>query len=298
MAELAGLAHGRRSAKIRDIRGRVERGERKMPDSRSTALVTGASSGIGEDLARLIAADGLDLVLVARGRDRLAALAAEIGARHGVRAVVVAEDLSDPAAPARVVERVRADGLVVDVLVNCAGFGRFGPFARIPWDVEREMMQLNVVSLVELTKLLLPEMIERGSGRILNVASTAAFQPGPLMAVYYATKAFVLSFSEAINRELRVTGVTVTALCPGPTSTGFVDAAEMHKSKLFKRNVPMQSKDVARIGYHAMKRGKSVVIPGLINKLLAVSIRFTPRDLVSSIVYKMQEPAAAARPDA
>jgi len=265
-----------------------------MPSPRRTALVTGASSGIGEDLARLFAADRIDLVLVARGRERLEALAAELAAAHGIRALVVAEDLADPAGVARVLERVEREGLEIHDLVNCAGFGRFGPFARIPFEVEREMMQLNMVSLVELTHRLLPAMLARGNGRILNVASTAAFQPGPLMAVYYATKAFVLHFSEAVHRELRGTGVTVTALCPGPTTTGFVDAADMHKSKLFRRNVPMSSKDVARIGYDAMRRGKPVVISGWINRLFAASTRFAPRSLVTSIVYKLQEPAASA----
>jgi short-subunit dehydrogenase len=264
-----------------------------MSTKGTAALVTGASSGIGEEMARLLAREGFDLVLVARTRERLESLAAELSTAYGIRAIAIADDLADPAAAARVVERIEAERVEIGVLVNNAGFGRFGRFSRIPWEIERDMIQLNVVSLVELTKRLLPAMLERRAGRIMNVASTAGFQPGPLMAVYYATKAFVLSFSEAVNREVRGSGVTVTALCPGPTATGFVDAADMYKSKLFKRNTPMRSADVARIGYHGMMRGKSVVIPSLVNWLMAFSVRVSPRDLVTSVVYKLQEPAGA-----
>jgi short-subunit dehydrogenase len=258
-----------------------------------TALVTGASGGIGEDLARLFAADGYDLVLVARSANKLEALGAELAAKHGVRAIALAEDLADRAAPERIAARLEADGLAVSALVNNAGFGLYGPFAETPWERERQMIDLNVVALAHLTKLLLPGMIARREGRVLNVASTAAFQPGPLMSVYYATKAFVLSFSEATAKELAGTGVTVTCLCPGPTSTGFVDAAGMQKSKLFKRNVPMSSKDVAQIGYDGMMKGKAVVVPGLVNKLLIQSLRVTPRRIVTAVVHKLQEPASA-----
>jgi short-subunit dehydrogenase len=264
-----------------------------MARTSKTALVTGASGGIGEDLARLFAADGYDLVLVARSASKLEALAAELAAKHGVRATALAEDLADRAAPERIAARLEADGLAVSALVNNAGFGLYGPFAETPWERERQMIDLNVVALAHLTKLLLPGMIARREGRVLNVASTAAFQPGPLMSVYYATKAFVLSFSEATAKELAGTGVTVTCLCPGPTSTGFVDAAGMHKSKLFKRNVPMSSQVVAQIGYDGMMKGKTVVVPGLVNKLLVQSLRVTPRRIVTAVVHKLQEPASA-----
>src|SRR5206468_12638550 len=177
----------------------------------------------------------------------------------------------------------------IEVLVNNAGFGLGGEFAETEVTRELEMIQVNIAALTHLTKLFLPAMIRRRSGRILNVASTAAFQPGPLMAVYYATKAYVLSFSEAIADELRDSGVTVTALCPGPTDTGFAVAARLESSRLFNMAKPMSSAAVARVGYEAMKRGKRVVIPGMRNKLLAQSIRVTPRRMVTTFVRKLQE---------
>jgi hypothetical protein len=248
---------------------------------RQTALITGASSGIGSDLARLFARDGYDLVLVARGEAKLREL--------GLPATIIAADLSDPAAPQRVVDALR--GKTIDVLVNNAGVGLTGKFVETDLQNELAMIQLNIVALTHLTKLLLPGMVTRRRGRILNVASTAAFQPGPLMAVYYATKAYVLSFSEAIAEELRDSGVTVTALCPGPTETGFAAAANMGGTRLFTMSRPASSSDVAQAGYEAMKRGRRVVIPGVKNKLLAQSVRISPRRLVTTIVRKMQEDA-------
>ena len=250
---------------------------------RQTALITGASSGIGADLARLFARDGYNLVLVARREAKLREL--------GVAATVIAADLTDPAAPRRIAGELRAKSIDVDVLVNNAGVGLTGAFAETDLRKELEMIQVNIVALTELTKLLLPGMVARRRGRILNVASTAAFQPGPLMAVYYATKAYVLSFSEAIAEELRETGVTVTALCPGPTETGFADAANVGATRLFTMTRPATSADVARAGYEAMQRGRRVVIPGAKNKLLAQSVRVSPRRLVTTIVRKMQENA-------
>jgi short-subunit dehydrogenase len=258
---------------------------------RPTALITGASGGIGLDLARLFAGDGSDVVLVARNEAKLREIAAEIENANGVSAHVIVADLALPEAAQRVVDVLRTRGITIDALVNNAGLGLGGPFAETDWNRESEMIQVNIVALTQLTKLLLPPMVARRSGRILNVASTASFQPGPLMAVYYATKAYVLSFSEAIADELRGTGVTVTALCPGPTETGFAAAAQMGDARLFNLTKPARSDDVARIGYKAMQRGKRVVIPGVRNWIMAESVRVSPRRLVTAVVRKMQEKA-------
>jgi short-subunit dehydrogenase len=264
-----------------------------MAAKKKTALVTGASGGIGEDLARMLARDGYDLVLVARTAAKLESLGAELAAAHGVRAIAVAEDLSDPDAPARIVARLDEERIAVTALVNIAAFGLRGPFSSNDWDVERRMMQVNVVALVELTKRLLPGMLERREGQILNVASTAAFQPGPGMAVYYATKAFVLSFSDGLRTELAGTGVTVTTLCPGPTATGFVDAADMKDAKLFRMGTVMRSDDVARIGYDGMRRGRGIVVAGLLNRLGAFFVPLMPRKLVNGVIARLHESASA-----
>jgi len=253
---------------------------------KETALITGASSGIGLDLARLFAKNGHDVVLVARSEGKLRELAAELQRDFGVTAHVIVADLAQADAPRRVVEQLPA---AIDILVNNAGFGVAGPFVERDLDKQLEMIQVNVAALTALTGLLLPPMIARGRGRVLNLASTAAFQPGPLMAVYYATKAYVLSFSEAIADELRHSGVTVTALCPGPTETGFAAAAEMTKSRLFNVAKPMSSAEVARAGYEGMKRGKRIVIPGVKNWVVAESVRFSPRRVVTMIARKLQE---------
>lgn len=261
--------------------------------SRQTALITGASSGIGLDFTWLLAEAGHDVVLVARGEEKLQALAKEVEAKHGVRAVALASDLADPAAPSRLVEALKARGLKVDVLVNNAGFGGYGAFAEADAEEQQRMIQVNVMALTALTRLLLPDMVARKAGRILNVASTAAFQPGPLMAVYYATKAYVLSFSEALGNELEGTGVTVTCLCPGPTKTGFQGRAKMEESKLVKGKEMMDSRTVARVGMEALMRGQAVVIPGFMNKMLANSVRFLPRSTATRIVRNIQERAHA-----
>jgi uncharacterized protein len=253
---------------------------------RATALVTGASGGIGLELARLLAADGHDLVLVARSRERLDEEAAALARDHGVTATAIALDLAGPEAPERLHDDVRRRGLEIDVLVNNAGFGSHGRFVETDWEPERRMIQLNMLALTGLTKRFLPGMVERRRGRVLNVASTAAFQPGPLMAVYYATKAYVLSFSEAIAEELRGTGVTVTALCPGPTLTGFQGAAGIGNVRLIRgamRFLVMDAASVARIGYRALMRGRPVVVAGRLNRLLAWSVRITPRSVVRRI---------------
>jgi len=253
-----------------------------------TALVTGASGGIGEELARLFAADGHSLVLVARSRDKLSALAEELSDKHNVNARVLPADLARAEAPREIFEELQSDAVTVDALVNNAGIGSYGLFAETDAKTELDLLQINVVALTHLTKLFLPQMIARRRGYVLNVASTAAFQPGPLMAVYYASKAYVLSFSEALANETSGTGVRVSVLCPGPTETGFVAAAGMGESKLFDANV-MSARAVAVEGYRGMLSGKTVVIPGLRNRLLASGYRFAPRGLITKVVRGIQE---------
>jgi uncharacterized protein len=256
---------------------------------RQTALITGASGGIGEALAQRFARDGFDLVLVARTEAKLQALAGELARSYGITAHVLAYDLSDPAAPRRLVEQLAARTIAVDILVNNAGFATYGPFAELDLDGGLRMLQVNIVTLTHLTRLLLPGMLARKRGRILNVASTAAFMPGPLMAVYYASKAFVLSFSEALHNELQGSGVTVTALCPGPTSTGFQARAQMEQSKLVRRRQIMGVDEVADAGYVALLKGQPVVIPGLMNRIQTLLPRLLPRRLVPVIVRNAQE---------
>ncbi len=244
----------------------------------STAIVTGASGGIGLEIARVLAPDH-DLVLVARSADKLEQIAGELGG-----AQVLAADLATTAG-VRAVTGALAD---VDVLVNNAGIGDFGPFAEADPDRTERMIQLNVTSLTALTRHYLPGMLARRHGRVLNVASTASFQPGPLMAVYYATKAYVLSFSEALTEETRGNGVTVTALCPGPTASGFQAAAEMELSPLVANRKLPTSAEVAAFGVKAMERGDAVAIPGVMNKVMAESVRFSPRFVTRRIVHRMQ----------
>ena len=257
--------------------------------ARPVALVTGASAGIGRDLAEVCARDGHDLVLVARRADALLELAKSLEAAYGVSARVFVADLTQPEAPARIVEDLERSKTAVDVLINNAGSGQYGLFQHTAVAEELDTIQINVAALTHLTKLLLPGMLARHRGRILNVASTAAFQPGPLMAVYYASKAYVLHFSEALANELHGTGVTVTALCPGPTRTGFQARAGMNNMLLTSGSMMMESAAVARAGYEGMRRGRRVVIPGLLNKLLTLSVRISPRRLTAAIVRRIQE---------
>lgn len=260
-----------------------------MSTMSETTLITGASSGIGRELAGLFARDGHPLVLVARSRPTLDELATALADRHRIRCEVIAADLGEPGAAASVVRRLEDLGVTIGILVNNAGYGVFGPFAETSLARELAMIQVNVVALTELTKRLLPAMLARGHGRILNVASTAAFQPGPLMAVYYATKAYVLSFSEALACELEGTGVTVTTLCPGPTRSGFEAAAGMQASRLMRGNVA-EAAAVARAGYAALMRGKRVFIHGFTNRVFAHGVRFLPRRLTTALVRRVQAP--------
>lgn len=261
---------------------------------RRTALITGASGGIGESFARLLAARDIDVILVARTEQKLEALAQELRAAHGVQATVIAQDLTVQGAAERIETQVNSQGLSVDFLINNAGFASYGEFHTLPLQHELDMIQVNIAALTDLTHRFLPGMVERRRGRVLNVASTAAFIPGPLMAVYYASKAYVLSFSEALNEELRGSGVNVTALCPGPVETGFQERAQMQDSKLIAGNspmlAPMMSADaVAAEGMKAMFAGQAVRVVGVMNKLQTLTPRFLPRSVMPRIVKQLQE---------
>jgi hypothetical protein len=254
---------------------------------RPTALVTGASSGIGLEFARTLARNSHDLVLVARSEGPLHALAAELAQRHGARAVVVPADLAEADAVREVAETVAAQGLAVDVLVNNAGAGLLGDFAASDRDRQLAMLQLNVTSLTDLSHRFLGGMLERGRGRIINVASTAAFQPGPLMAVYYATKAYVLQFSLGLAEEVAGRGVTVTALCPGPTATGFQRNSAFGDRSDWVRSLPVpDAAAVAEAGWSGALKGRRIVIPGAMNKLTAQGTRFVPRRAAAMLAHR------------
>lgn len=257
--------------------------------SRPVALVTGASSGIGLELATLLARGGHDLVFVSRNHRRLEDVARGLQEEFGVVVTVLAADLADPSAPGSVADELETRKLEVDALVNNAGFGVSGFFSETPLDEELDMIRVNAAVPTILVKRVLPGMLRRRRGRILNVASTAAFQPGPLMAVYYATKAYVLSFSEALANETAGKGVTVTALCPGPTRTEFQKRAGVGETRLFRGPLVRDAKSVALAGYRGMMRGKRVVIPGLANRLLVQAERVTPRRWVTAVTRRVQE---------
>jgi short-subunit dehydrogenase len=256
---------------------------------KGTALVTGASVGIGLELAKEFASHGHNLVLVARNRDALEALAGTLEGKHGIKATVFVFDLAEPDSPQALFDAVTAEGIDIDILVNNAGFGLGGAFADTDIDVELAMIQVNVASLVLLTKLFLQPMLRRKHGRILNVASTAGFQPGPLMSIYYATKAFVLSFSQAIDEELRGSGITVTCLCPGATDTEFADRAGISNTRLFQIAGVADAEPVARFGYEATMKGVRLAIPGMKNKSHVQGLRLLPRNLVTYLARKVQE---------
>jgi len=255
--------------------------------STETVLITGASSGIGWELAKRFAADGSELILVARREDRLQELADQLQKQHGTVSTILTHDLSEPDAARQLMDQIHSRGKQVDVLINNAGFGQLGAFQEIPLERQLNMIQLNVSSLVALTHLCLPGMLSRKKGIILNVGSTASFQPGPNVAVYYATKAFVLSFSEALWKELKGSGVSVTCLCPGPTKTEFGNESAMHDTPVFKHNA-MNVTDVVNTAYRALRRKKRLVIPGILNNLLTASVRFTPRASILEIMTLLQ----------
>jgi hypothetical protein len=266
-----------------------------MSAAEGFTLVTGASTGIGRELALIAAAKGHSLVLVARSEGKLSELARWVREAHGARAEVVAVDLSDPESPSVLFHELAERKVEVAVLVNNAGFGSLGRVHETPLDRQLEMLRLNVLALTHLTRLFLPAMVERGRGRILNVASTAGLQPGPWMAVYYASKAYVLSFSEALTEELRGTGVTSTALLPGPTRTEFQTRADMAGSGLVRMGMA-DARAVAEAGYHGMEAGKAVVIPGIANNALSLLVRLSPRWAVRRVVGWLNRGTSGSSP--
>lgn len=256
---------------------------------REIALITGASSGIGLDLAQLMAPN-FDLIITARNQAELEKIAKELQTAHGNHIHVIPADMAQPEAPQQIFAEIERRGLPVNILINNAGFGSYGAFAESDPRTSLDMIEVNIAALTVLTRLALPGMIQRKRGRIMNVASTAGFQPGPLMAVYYATKSYVIMFSEAIANELKGSGITVTCLCPGATATNFAGRANMEESRLFKLGA-MKSRDVAIAGYKGMMAGKGLVIPGVLNKTVAMSVRLSPRKLVTAISRSLQEKA-------
>ena len=256
-----------------------------VPCASPYALVTGASSGIGREFARLFAEDGWNLVLTARDEAQLEAVKVEAEERHGVRAIVLARDLADPAAPADIFTALDQEGIAVSAIVNDAGFNVHGPFEVTDLEREFEMIQVHVMALTHLTKLFLRQRSPRPPAMILNVASIAAFVPGPNVSVHFATRAYILSFSEALARELAGTGVSVTCLCPGPTRSAFFGRAGMDNVRL-ATGWPLRLMDaraVAEVGYAAMKKGQVMVIPGLQNKVIALFARHIPRALATRL---------------
>jgi short-subunit dehydrogenase len=253
-----------------------------------TALITGASSGIGLELAHLFARDGYRLVLVARNRGALRELATELQSRYNAEVWISPKDLAHPASPLELYQELQESNVVLDVLVNNAGFGAEGAFLETDWNVEAEMLQVNIVALTHLTKLFLPQIRAR-EGKLLNVASTAAFLPGPYMSVYYASKAFVLHFTEAIAEELSGTNATITCLCPGPVKTNFQKRANIADSKLLHGPLLVDVREVAQAAYDGMKKGKRLVIPGWKNRAVVESLRLSPRSMTPKLVRRLHE---------
>src|SRR6266540_3042502 len=267
----------------------VTRMESRTSAPRPLALITGASSGIGLELARVFARNQFDLLLVARRRDTLEGVAGKLEGRFGISANVYAADLSISEAPQQIFDFTQNEGIAVEVLVNNAGFGVGGAFSETDLNRELDEIQVNITALTHLTKLFLPQMIKRRSGRILQVASTAGFQPGPLMSVYYATKAYVVSFSQALSEELRHSGVSVTALCPGSTHSEFAKAAGLTQIRLFQMGGIAKASDVAEYGYDALMKRKRLAIPGLKNKFTTQVNRIMPRIVITKAARLLQE---------
>ena len=256
----------------------------------ATALITGASSGIGLEIAKLHASKGGDLVLVARSGDKLLATKKELEEKYNIHVEVIVKDLSLPNAAQEVYDIVHNNNIVIDYLINNAGFGELGMFTTTPWEKEKRMMDLNMLALTHLTKLFAPDMQKRGSGRILNIASNASFQPGPTMAIYYATKAYVYYFSSALYNELKPYGVSVTSSHPGPVETGFQEASSLHKSKsrLLRFYPILNAEFVAKESYNAMLKGKRIIIPGFINKINAANSKYFPWSIVIPVTRWLQ----------
>jgi short-subunit dehydrogenase len=254
-----------------------------------TVLITGASMGIGLELAKVFASNKNDLILVARNEVKLKELAFELHSNYGVNISVLAIDLSDLSAAQKVFDYCKLNNLEVNYLVNNAGFGDFGPFAQSNWEKQLQMINLNITTLTHLTHLFLPYMIKNKDGKIMNVASIASFIPGPLMSVYFATKAFVLHFSEALSNELEGTGVSVTALCPGATASGFQAAADLQESKMVKGKKLVTSAEVAAFAFKAMMSGEKVAIHGIMNTIMVNTVRLVPRSIVPKMVRMMQD---------
>jgi hypothetical protein len=262
---------------------RDDRARDKETTRRPTALITGASNGIGYELAKRFAQDRASLVLVARSGEKLATVADELRSLGAPNVEVIVADLARADSLSALLRELSVRHLEIDVLVNNAGYGQSGTFATTDEEAERGMIQLNIGALTALTKAILPGMLARRRGRILNVASIAGFLPGPFAAVYAATKAYVVSFSEALAEELAGTGVSVTTLAPGPTATGFAARANMQRSRLFRLGTTMTAHAVAAVGYSGLKRGRRLVVPGMINKIQLQSLRISPRPWVVKI---------------
>lgn len=260
-----------------------------MSKTQRTALITGASSGLGMELARLHAQNGDDLVLVARSVSKMQALKDELEKQHGIQVTVIGKDLSLPTAPEEVYDEVKQKGITIEYLINNAGFGGRGTFAERPMEQEMMMVNVDIVALTKLTKLYLPEMISRGHGRILNVSSPAGEMPGPLQAVYYASKAYVTSLSNAIWYEAKDTGVTVTTLLPGAMDSGFTRASDMQNTKLFEKMVSPAI--VAKAGFEGMMKGKMTVTGGLtfMQKIFTHMTPFIPKKMLMKQIYEMQQ---------
>jgi len=255
-------------------------------------LITGASSGIGLEFSHVYAEHGHDLVLVARSKNALTALANELADKHRVQVAVIPIDLSQPNAAEQLVSELENRDLPVDILINNAGFGLSGPFVSADSTETSGMIAVNITALTELTQLIAPQMKQRGQGKILNVSSAAGFQASPYLAVYAATKAYVLQFSEAIAEELAPFNITVTVLCPGVTRTGFVARAKLHRVSFFNKEAfSMKARDVAEIGYKALQKGTRVVICGPLNQVLVFLGRLIPRKWANKFVSYMNRPA-------
>ena len=256
-----------------------------------TVLITGATTGIGYELAKLFAKDKYDLVIIARNGSKLKEVSDELVKDFRVNVKSISKDFSKTLSAEEIYQELNKENINIDVLINNAGFGNLGAFSESDLSNDLEMIQLNITSLVVLTKLFMIDMIRNNSGKIMNVASTAAFQPGPGMAIYYATKSFVLHFSEAIAEELTDTEITVTSLCPGPVITEFQNRAGIQNTKLVNRKISglMSAEEVAEIGFKGLMKGKRIVIPGIINKVIPLLVRLSPRKFVAKVAGSLHK---------